>query len=134
MINKTESMRSMHSMNKDLYQVNVTKVEKFNKKLNKLKENLDCLTHYTVKGTTIESNFYLKIEISIQRIIGGDYKEFKHFPILIRSKKLDLTQYSEYPQDPGIYYFFYLNWSLKIELFKNAIQLPGANLVIPNPI
>ena len=94
-------MKSVYSTNKDLYQVNVTRVKNFEKKLNKMKENLEYLTHYTIKGSTIESNFLLKIEISVHRVIGGEFKEHKHFPILIRSRKLELNNHSEYPQDPG---------------------------------
>ena len=100
---KTASAKSQISNNAENYEVNKHRAKSFEKNFLKMGENLDMLTHYTVRGISVESNFFIKMEISLQRVIGGTYQESRHFPILIRSRKLDSEHNFDYPQDPGIY-------------------------------
>ena len=98
---KSGSIKSQISNNVENYEINKHRAKNFEKKFIKMGENLDVLTHYTVRGITVESNFYIKIEISLQRVIGGTYQEYRQFPILIRSRKLHPDENFDFPQDPG---------------------------------
>ena len=113
---KQESIKSHLSAQREKYQSNLSRLKTFEKNILSMGENLQNLTHFTIRGNNLESNFYIKIEISLQRVIGGMHKKMHQFPILIRSRRLEAGKNFEYPQDP--------------EFLTSAIQLPGANINI----
>lgn len=113
---KQASALSQLSSIRGNYEANQSRAKVFEKQFLKMTECLEDLTHYTVKGNNLESKFYIKIEILLQRVIGGLQKKEHHFPILIRSRRLPAPLRFEYPQVP--------------EFFNEAIQLPGANINI----
>lgn len=115
-LNKQESIKSYLSAQRDNYLSNLSRLKSFEKNILSMGENLQQLTHFTIRGNNLESNFYIRIEISLQRVIGGMHKKVHQFPILIRSRKLKAGNSFEYPQDP--------------EFLTGAIQLPGANINI----
>ena len=89
---KNESIRSIKSQlsqHRSDSHSNISRLKDFEKNLIHMGENLHELTPYTVKGNNIESNFYIKLEISLQRIIGGTFVKHHQFPILIRSRRLE---------------------------------------------
>lgn len=83
---------------------------------NKFGENSNELTTRTIKGHTIESDFYVKIEVTLQRIIGGTYHKSMQVPIIIRSRRIPEELDSKFPKVP--------------ELLEDAVQLPGAKIEI----
>lgn len=111
-----ESIKSKMNSLKVEMGTNMTRLNSFRKQFEYMGKRLQNLTHFTVRGTTLESNFYIKIEISLQRIMGGTHTKTHQFPILIRARRIDRAERFEYPQDQDFY--------------EDAIQLPGANIVI----
>jgi hypothetical protein len=113
---KFESIKSRMNTLKVEMGTNITRLNSFKKQFEYIGKRLRNLTYFTVQGTTLESNFYIKIEISLQRIIGGSHTKTHRFPILVRARRIDRAERFEYPQDPDFY--------------EDAIQLPGANIEI----
>lgn len=113
---KQASVLSQLSSMRENCEANLSRAKVFEKQFLKMTECLDELTHFTVRGNNLESSFYIKIEILLQRVLGGLQKKEHHFPILIRSRRLPAQLRFEYPQVP--------------DFFNEAIQLPGANINI----
>ena len=94
----------------------MSRLKEFEKNIISLGEHLKDLTNFSVKSDYLESNFFIKIEISMQRMIGGIFTKELRFPIVIWSRKIKNTAENKYPIVP--------------EFFDDAIQLPGANIRI----
>lgn len=126
---KQESLKSQLTNNRGNQQLSIgkndsvsahnsklSKVKSFEKKFMSMGEKLEQLTNFSVRGNGLESNFYIRIEISLKGILGGTHNKIHQFPILVRSRRINAAERSEYPIDP--------------EFFNDAIQLPGANINI----
>ena len=77
---------------------------------NRVKE----IEFYTVRGATITSDFFVRIEVKAESVMGDQIKKLK-LPLLVRSRMAESTEPQHYYDPP---------------YFDSCIQLPAANLDI----